>query len=235
MIADAQPSVGDVASNVLVRLVQFPATWSGPEEWETFGFGASAAFESAYDPLDDAGRQACFVRVLPRPTGYPALPAEGIDPFSTLSIRFSEPMDPSSLTAFDSMTLTRSPVPPTGTVSTDQFVIGRVGQTADLREFTFQPDLPLNHVQGIVESYFLALATSTFAPEDLAGNPIEEFAQVELTVEPTAATQLNGGRVSRFVSIDEEFPIADSGDPLLPNGAVSSSSTRAVSSSVRGR
>jgi hypothetical protein len=154
--------------------------------------------------------------VLPRPTSYPSLPVTGIDPFSTIAVRFSEPMEPSSLTAFDSMTLTRSAVPPSGVVSTDQFVIGRVGQTADLREFTFQPDLPLNHVVGTAESYFLALATGEFAPEDLAGNDIEAFDQVELAVEPTAAEQINGGRVSRFVSIDEEFPVAGSGEPLLP-------------------
>jgi len=216
VIADAQMIVGDIATNVLVRLVQYPAAWSGPEEWETFGQGAAAAFESAFDPLDDAGRQTCFVRVLPRPTGYPSLPVTGTDPFATISVRFSEPMDPSSLTAFDSMTLTRTPVPMSGTISTDQFVIGRVGQTADLREFTFQPDLPLNHVQGATESYFLALASGEFAPKDLAGNTVAEFAQVEVQIEPTAAPQLNGGRVSRFVSIDEEFPIAGSGEPLLP-------------------
>ena len=216
VIADAQPIVGDIATNVQVRLVQYPASWSGPAEWETFGLGASAAFESAYDPVDDAGRQSCFVRVLPRPTGYPALPVTGIDPFATVTVRFSEPMDPSSLTAFDSLTLTRSAVPPSGLISTDQFVIGRVGQTADLRDFTFQPDLPLSHVLGASESYFVALATGQFAPRDLAGNSLAEFEQVELRVEPTSAPQVNGGRVSRFVSIDEEFPIAESGEPLLP-------------------
>jgi hypothetical protein len=216
VIADAQPIVGDLATNVQVRLVQYPSTWSGPEEWETFGLGAGAAFESAYDPIDDAGRQSCFVSVLPRPTGYPSLPVTGIDPFATVSVRFSEPMDPASLTAFDSMTLTRSAVPPSGLISTDQFVIGRVGQTADLREFTFQPDLPLNHALGASESYFLALAAGEFAPRDLAGNSVSEFEQVEVRVEPTAAPQVNGGRVSRFVSIDEEAPIAASGEPLLP-------------------
>ncbi|MEZ6014127.1 MAG: Ig-like domain-containing protein [Planctomycetota bacterium] len=209
------PVQNGVVNNIQVRLIQYPSTWTGPEEWEQFGLG-DATYESAYDPADDLGRQACFVSVQPRPTGYPAEPVTGIDPFSTIRVRFSEAMDPSSLTAFDSLTLTRTAVPSTGIPSTDQFVIGRVGQTADLRDFTFQPDLPLNHIAGQAESYFVAIASGQFAPRDLAGNAVSVFEQVQLRVDPAANAQLNGGRVSRFVSIDEEFPIAASGETLLP-------------------
>lgn len=215
VVANAAPIVNEVATNVQVRLVQFPTNWTGPEEWETFGIG-EASYESAYDPIDDSGRQACFIRVTPRPTGYPVQPATGVDPFAAIRVRFSEAMDPSSLTAFDSLTLTRTPIPQSGTTSTDQFVIGQVSQSVDLRDFAFQPDLPLNHVAGVAEQYFLALASGQFSPRDLAGNVVAPFQQVELRIEPGATAQLNGGRVSRFVSIDEEFPIAGSGEPVQP-------------------
>ncbi len=216
VIQDAQvPTAGDLATDVRVRLVQFPPAWTGPEEWVTFGFGG-AAYESAYDPADDGARQACFVRVLPRPTSYPQLPTTGLEPASSVSIRFSEPMDPRSLTAFDSLTLTRTPAPTNGVFSAEQFVIGRVGQTVDLREFTFNPDLPLNHVLGESEPYYLNIASGQFAPRDLAGNVVSQFSEVEFRIEPTAAAVLNGGRVSRFTAIDEEAPIAGSGEQLLP-------------------
>jgi len=215
VVADGLGLVGQEATNIQVRLVQFPANWTGPEEWEIFGIG-DATYETAYNPATDVGLEACYLGVSPRPTGFPANPTTGITPFSSFRVRFSEAMDPRSLTAFDSLTLTRTPVPAMGIPSTDQFVIGRVGQTVDLREFTFQPDLPLNHAAGTAESYYMALASGQFAPRDLAGNRISVFDQIEATVDPGAISQSNGGRVSRFVSIDEEFPIAGSGEPLLP-------------------
>ena len=216
LLEDAlQPTAGGVATNLRVRLAQFPANWPDPSVWEGTGAGP-AAYESAFDLSLDSGHEACFVRVSPRPVGYPEDPATGIASDASFRLRFSEPMDPMSLTAFDSLTLTRSAFPSTGQISTDQFVIGRVGQSIDLRDFTFVPDQPLNHVQGQSESYFLALASGAFAPRDLAGNVLNAFDQLELTVDASATDVRNGGRVSRFSSIDEEAPIAAPEAALLP-------------------
>ena len=90
-----------------------------------------------------------------------------------MELRFSEAMDPLSVTAFDSMTLTRSPAPPTGAppLGTDQYVVGSVSQSADLTRFTYVPDLPLAHSVGKAEIYYLNLASGKWSPTDLSGNP----------------------------------------------------------------
>ena len=81
-------------------------------------------------------------------------------------------------------------------------------QTADLRSVTFVPDQLLAHQQGSSENYYLTLADvdDAFPPRDLAGNVVASLPNVELSIDADQATQLNGGRVSRFTSIDEEPP-----------------------------
>ncbi|MEE8468318.1 MAG: Ig-like domain-containing protein, partial [Planctomycetota bacterium] len=209
--------------NVPVRLLLWPTVWDGsglkgPMEWLTNAAG-DASFLSAYDPLDDVDHQSCFVTVTPTPAGFPANPTDGLFTSSELTLRFSEPMDPASLTAFDSMTLTRKPIPPEEDppLATSDFVVGALNQALDLQEFTFLPDLPLAHEASQIESYYLTLTTGKFAPTDLAGNPVGfALPPIVFNIDPTAAPQLNGGRVSRFTSQDEEPPLGDSETGPLP-------------------
>lgn len=50
----------------------------------------------------DAAVQLCFLTITPAPQ---ILPAEGVDPFATISVRFSEPVDTSTIRSLDSMVL----------------------------------------------------------------------------------------------------------------------------------
>ncbi|QDV09901.1 hypothetical protein Poly30_54620 [Planctomycetes bacterium Poly30] len=189
-----------------VRVITFPPDWAnGPSDWERFGM-VSSNLESTFAAGDVPD---CYVQVLPRPASYPDHPTTGIDPSSIVSLRFSEPMDPGSLTAFDSVTLTRRLVPPLGALSTADYVVGELNQSATLREVTFVPVLDLAHLEGVAESYYLSLADSSqpFAPRDLAGNPVVSLPSVPLNLQPAAPSRLNGGRVSRFSSTDEEAPV----------------------------
>jgi hypothetical protein len=212
-----------VVTDLRVRLLLYPSDWdqpgqNGPVEWLSSALG-QAAFLSAFDPVDDAGKQGCFVQIFPTPTGFPLNPNQGLLTSSTIGVRFSEPMDPGSLTAFDSMTLTRNPVSPDNDppLPSSDYVVGRVQQTLDLQEFTFVPDLPLAHQQFTTEDYFLALVAGDKGPTDLAGNPLAfQLPQIELRLDPQSATQNNGGRVSRFRALDEEPPVGDEDTGPLP-------------------
>ena len=228
-LCGAQPEVGDVVvqdgvfavvqaeggipqsgvvTNIPVRLILFPSVWSGPEEWESVGEGPGT-YESRFDPVSDADRPACYVQVLPRPTGAPNDPAVGIMTDSVFTIQFSEPMAEDSLTAFDSMTLLRSEFDPGVATPTSDYVVGRVALSADQRSVSFVPDQRLSHEQGVAENYFLRLANSVddlFPPRDFAGNFSQTLPQIRFSVEESELTSLNGGRVSRFTSIDEDPP-----------------------------
>jgi hypothetical protein len=199
-----------ILSNVSVRLLL-----GNPADWPVSGVGA-AEFVATFNPADDTGKETCFVRVTPTPAGFPLAPNEGIATNSEIGVRFTEPMDPTSMTAFDSLTLTRVSVP----LITSDYIVGRVDQSQDLQQFTFVPDLPLKH-QGpptpLEESYFLTLSTGALGPSDLAGNGLAfSLPQIEVKIDPNAATRENGGRVTRFTSPDEEAPIGDEMTGPLP-------------------
>ncbi len=200
--------------NVEVRLIVYPVGWdsgAGPAEWINTSVGA-AKFHAPFDAQVDSGTEACYTRILPQPSGYPDQPGAGLHTASSMELRFSEAMDPLSITAFDSMTLTRSPAPTTGAppLATDQYVVGSVAQSADLTRFTYMPDLPLAHAVGMAEDYFLNLASDTWSPTDLSGNPLGlGLPEVVLSLDPTVGPQNNGGRVSRFSTLDEEAPFGD--------------------------
>jgi hypothetical protein len=195
--------------DLMVRLLLHPYGSAG--EWENAGAG-SAQFLAAYDREEDLGRESCFVRVFPDALGFPENPVTGMQTDSTYALRFSEPMDPSSLTAFDSVMLTRAPIPDPedGALSTSDYVIGSLEQSVDLQEFTFLSDLPLAHQEGTAEPYWLTLTAGDQGPIDLAGNGLfEAFPSIEMSVDPGELTQHNNGRVTRFTGVDEEPPFGD--------------------------
>ncbi|MEZ5974068.1 MAG: Ig-like domain-containing protein [Planctomycetota bacterium] len=202
--------VGTEAYNVLVRLRQYPSEWDelglGPGNWTQTGAGL-AELQSSYRPLQDAGRLPCFVRINPLPAGYPANPNTGVEPGSTFQVRFSEPMDPVSVTAFDSMVLTRAPMNPDNDPSlpTSDFIVGSVGQAPDFQSFTFQPADDLNHSNGTAEEYYINLLAGNLGLKDLAGNPIAEpILGLNFFLRNSAQDVSTGGRVSRFSALDEE-------------------------------
>ncbi|MCA9001825.1 MAG: hypothetical protein KDB61_07875, partial [Planctomycetes bacterium] len=192
--------------NLRVRLRQYPLAWSGPGQWVNEATGI-AEFQSAFDPVNDAGRVGCFVHISPLPSGYPDSPTFGVDPDSTFQLRFSEPMDRSSVTAFDSMLLTREQLNPDNDppLSTSSFVVGEVSLAADLQRFTYNPNFPLNHEQGTAEEYFLSLLPGHLGATDLAGNGLSvDFPAIPFQIDAAKPSFRNGGRVSRFSDLDEE-------------------------------
>jgi hypothetical protein len=199
------PDVQGRVFNLPVRLLTFPLEWdNGPSDWERFGAGNSR-LESTFEVGDPA---ECFVQVFPSPAGFPNDPTVGVDPDAVFALRFSEAMDPSSLTAFDSVVLTRRAPGVGAELKTSDFVVGELNRSATLREATFVPILSLAHAQGQSESYYLSVsdAGSMFAPRDLAGNHAGSVPSIPLTLDAGAPSRLNGGRVSRFASTDEEAP-----------------------------
>lgn len=209
------PVDGDgLVRNVLVRLLLHP--FGDASEWTIGGAGAGE-FLFPFDSSEDAARAACFVGVSPTAAGAPHDPVGGLRTDSSFSVRFSEPMNPLSLTAFDSALLTRAPVPAEGALSTSDYVVGSLHQSVDLLEFTLFPDLPLAHQEGTAEHYWLNLSAGAEGPTDLAGNPLAAaLPAVEMTLDPTEATQHNSGRVTRFRAVDEEPPFGDGAGGPLP-------------------
>ncbi|MDF1837955.1 MAG: Ig-like domain-containing protein, partial [Planctomycetota bacterium] len=205
-VLGAQVLNGREIVNLRVRLRQFPLAWTGPEQWVTEAQGV-AEFQSAFDPVNDAGRVGCFVHISPLPAGYPDQPSFGVDPASTFQLRFSEPMDRASVTAFDSMLLTRAELNPDNDppLSTSDFVVGEVSLAPDLQRFTYNPDFPLNHEAGSAEEYFLSLLAGDLGATDLAGNGLgNNFPAIPFQLDAAKASTRNGGRVSRFSALDEE-------------------------------
>ncbi|MCP5021397.1 MAG: Ig-like domain-containing protein, partial [bacterium] len=214
---------GADALNVRVRLRQYPAAWdlpgaAGPAEWIQTSLGG-AEFQSVFAGAADYGRVGCFVHVSPLPSGFPASLTTEIDPSSSFSMRFSEPMHSASITAFDSVLLTREELNPGNDppLSTGSFVVGQVSLALDLQSFTLHPELALNHEQGQTEDYFLNLLTGGLAATDLAGNAMQNpFPAVHFQLDANADSVRTGGRVSRFSAVDEEpedpyGPIPDMG------------------------
>lgn len=206
------PDASGLARDVPVRLIAHPELdAASPEErypalWGRTAVGA-ATLESAFDPAVDGPRAPCFVGTIPRVSGPPGV---GIGTDTIFTLRFSEPMDPDSLTAFDSVALTRASSGAAAALAPADVVVGRVELSVDRREVTYVPRQGLSHVQGMSESYFLTVsdgADGTTPPTDLAGNPVARIPEVRFTIDPDEATVLNGGRVQRFADVDEAPPL----------------------------
>ena len=202
--AEPLPHDNGVVSNLQVRLLA-----GDPVE---FRLGL-VQYLMPYDADTDEDKQVCFVRVDPPGGAGPNDPGTAISTTSTFTVRFSEPMDPESINAFDSLILTRTSDPD---VSSD-FVVGQVLQSVDLQEYTFLPELSLAHQAGSAESYFFTLVDGTLSATDLAGNePAEFLPQARFSIDPDAVSVTNGGRVTRFSSNDEEAPFGDAENGDLP-------------------
>ena len=156
-----------------------------------------AQIQTAYDPESD--NPDCFLRFSPN-AGTP--PVDNVSKNSHVLVRFSEPMDPESLRPFDNMTLTRLDIEDPGLLPQD-YVIGTVQASADLREFSFVPSLPLD--RSIVPEYKFALAGGDDAPTDLSGNAIDisDIFRVNFTLSNTENTSISRGFALRFADVNQ--------------------------------
>ncbi len=191
--ANSDPSGGSVA-NVHFRIV-FPANGAltaGP-----------AQISTVWDSVQNFGKEGCFVSYSSVAPGA-TTPGQGVSSDGTVLLRFSEPMDPSTLTAFDNFPVLRVN-PATSTPTARDYVIGAVAVSPDLRTFTFSPVAKFKHTLGSSnDRYYVNVASGSTGPLDLAGNPLASaLPAVNFTIDPADATENNGGLVFRFSSLDE--------------------------------
>ena len=152
-------------------------------------------FLSTYDAVTPVP-VGCWVRFTPQP-GSP--PATDVSTTAVVSLRFTEAMDPTQVTALDSFMVVRGDetVDPNST----NIVIGIVNPGLNLDEFQYVPVLPFDHVQGTPETYHLEFDR---IPRDLAGNDVVAvLPDIEFTIDMLEPTSTNGGFVLRFEEIDE--------------------------------
>lgn len=185
---DAAPLSGNLATGVRVRMIA--------------GFSplaTSAVLATRFDPVVDAGHAACFVSTA-ADGGAPAL--TDVDPATALYAQFSEPLDPAAVPALDALFLARTQSNPFAhDVVPARVELGLDGARAELR-----PLLPLRHVAGSSESYFLSLGGGPSALRDRAGNALAgPVLHTTFQVSAAAPSQIIGGLVLRFGASDEEL------------------------------
>lgn len=160
-----------------------------------------------------AAKAPCFVRFSPS-AGAP--PAVEVSPEADVLVRFSEPLSPQSLAAFDTIYIARAAnidaslteaegglVPPKPT----DLVLGTLLSSADGLEVRFKPSVPFDHTEGSEESYYFNLLSNAFdgGVTDLAGNVLDEpFERVAFRIASGADTVATGGWVMRFNTLDED-------------------------------
>lgn len=164
---------------------------------------------SPFNPALD--NPACYVRFSP---GAITPPSQGVSKAARVVVLFSEPMDPSTLTAFDSLSVLRTEVPQTAF----DLVVGQIVPSSNLTEFVFEPRLEFSHQFNSAEQYYVRVTSGAQGPTDLAGNPLQaELPVVSFLLDPAEGTGLNGGFALRFASPDELY---EDGWPELRSGQV---------------
>jgi hypothetical protein len=148
-----------------------------------------------YDPLLQLDN-GCWVDFTPKPL---TPPLTAVSTSAQVLVRFSEPMDPATVSAFDTFVIGRGAG--TGTLPTaPNTVIGEIISSPDLKSFAFVPALPFAHTQGMTETYHVRL----FLPRDLAGNLLVlQLPSVDFTIDANETTVTNSGFVMRFSATDE--------------------------------
>lgn len=216
VIASGILNADGTADLVMVRLLAYPSEWTDLSEFIGAGNGP-VQFLSPYDAVADQDQPECFLSTFPASGIISGIPGRDMLNSASMGVRFSEPMDVTSITAFDSMLLTRVD-PADNTLASSDYVVGTIGQTQGLRDFSFTPDLALAHTNGIAtDTYYLSILEAGdplgTAPTDLAGNPLGASpGALVANIDPIAPTSINNGRVSRFRGTDDEPPFAPDGE-----------------------
>jgi hypothetical protein len=150
------------------------------------------------------GKQGCFVRFAPGNTPGSGSPGAGVKTTAQVLLRFSEPMDPTTVSAFDNMPILRVD-PAVAAPTARDYVIGAVAPSADLKEFKFTPVVEFKHTIGSAnDRYWINVGSGVTGPTDLSGRPIASaLPAVLFTIDPNEPTFTNGGLVFRFSSLDE--------------------------------
>ncbi len=212
----AAPPQNGLASDVRVRLLPIPSGADIADLRTDFLAATTGNFQSVFAPGPGAIPE-CFLQISPTP-GSP--PVEGIDLQPQITVRFSEPMDPDSVTPHDTFRLARErsgfpgPAP-------REMVVAEVTASPDLREFRFSPVTDLRHLGtppgNIGDEYFFNLVGGSNGVTDLAGNGLNQPLpkDLRLVVDSGLPDSETGGFVLNFDEVDEDHNSSDALD-LFP-------------------
>jgi hypothetical protein len=196
-VREGPPPSGD-AGRVLDLRVRVAAGKPVAAAAELLGTGEYLTPFDARLPVEPS----CWLAFQP-PPGSP--PGERVSPETQIRLRFSEPMDPASIDALETLLLVRGDA--TVQPASSSIVVGQVGSALDLRRFTLTPVLPLAHQQA-GERYHLLFGRLT----DLSGKGLRAApGEINFSIDPAAAPRRNGGIVVRFGE-PEEIPPASGCD-----------------------
>ena len=158
----------------------------------------SGLFLSTFSPSDPIPR-GCWVNFSPQPLGYPST---AVSTEAQVQIRFSEPMDPDSITPFESFQVVNGDV--SVPADSTNITVGRVSASDDLRIFTNSPLLNLKHQPMTDDIYSVRLIGAT----DLSGNALlQPLPNVDFRLNPNLPEVVNASVVMRFDSTDEIAPL----------------------------
>lgn len=138
----------------------------------------------------------CWFQVLP-PPALP--PGEGLATASEFRLRFSEPMDPSSLDPFGSFRAVRGDKP----ADAENTVVAAIQPSVDLTRADLVPTLPLAHEMGDPTAYRLEVQAGSAGPRDLAGNALRVGPVAKVRIASAEPSETSGGLVLRFSAPDE--------------------------------
>ncbi|MFT5286721.1 MAG: hypothetical protein ACI8TQ_002893 [Planctomycetota bacterium] len=209
------PTQAGRASDVRVRLLPIPASASLADLRDDFDGVLSGEFQSVFTNGPGVVPN-CFFRISPAPNSPPV---DFISTQSQISVRFSEPMSPASVTGHETFRIDR--VKSADQPTPNQSIAAQISATPDLREFRYTPITPFDHVQGTGgtanDELYLSVLGGARGIVDLAGNALADALplDIRLTIDPAELTTRSGSIVLTFESIDEDnnSPVALPGDP----------------------
>ncbi len=139
----------------------------------------SGSFRTVWRETLSSTLAPCFVRFSPTPG---VAPSSKVPSNAKIVVRFSEPMDPGSFSAFDSFSV-RDVELVSSNSPFRELVLGRVTQSGDLLDFSYEPTLPLAHAGSDRTYYFTTVSEPGEGLRDLAGNALEfDLPEIPFTV-----------------------------------------------------
>jgi hypothetical protein len=187
----------------------------------------SVRYASGAATLTDAPRRNEFLLIDPNPAG-PG-PNEGLLPESSVAVRFSEPLDLSTVSPFDNFVVTN----PECDADTFQDVLGQpksaslnillarlIDENGDATLLKLLPPEGLFHQNGQAEQYWFHIDVASAGVADFSGNILDVFDRrppdsadpniplrnwsTPFTLDADALDNLVGSRVFRFEAADED-------------------------------